>query len=106
MRDLCRKFQISSVEHITALIALYRPGPMELIPEFIKRRQGEVTITVKGKVDQGKAQVSEVEVTTGGQATRYDSLDKVPAEHRERARKLADMASGGRGVRPKAKQVF
>lgn len=44
MRDLCRKFQISSVEHITALIALYRPGPMELIPEFIKRRHGEVQI--------------------------------------------------------------
>ena len=32
MRDLCRKFQISSLEHITALIALYRPGPMDLIP--------------------------------------------------------------------------
>jgi DNA polymerase-3 subunit alpha len=44
MRDLCRKFQISSVEHITALIALYRPGPMDLIPEFIKRRHGEVQI--------------------------------------------------------------
>ncbi len=44
MRDLCRKFQISSVEHITALIALYRPGPMELIPEFIARRHGEVKI--------------------------------------------------------------
>ncbi len=44
MRDLCRKFQISSVEHITALVALYRPGPMELIPEFIKRRQGEIEI--------------------------------------------------------------
>src|SRR3989475_2959240 len=44
MRDLCRKFQIGSVEHITALIALYRPGPMELIPEFIKRRHGEVKI--------------------------------------------------------------
>ncbi|HTL17617.1 MAG TPA: DNA polymerase III subunit alpha, partial [Patescibacteria group bacterium] len=44
MRDLCRKFQISSVEHITALIALYRPGPMDLIPEFIARRQGEVKI--------------------------------------------------------------
>ena len=26
------------------LIALYRPGPMELIPEFIKRRHGEVKI--------------------------------------------------------------
>src|SRR5450432_361416 len=44
MRDLCRKFQISSIEHITALIALYRPGPMELIPEFIKRRHGEIEI--------------------------------------------------------------
>jgi DNA polymerase-3 subunit alpha len=44
MRDLCRKFQISSIEHITALIALYRPGPMELIPEFIGRRHGDVRI--------------------------------------------------------------
>ena len=44
MRDLCRKFQINSIEHITALIALYRPGPMELIPEFIRRRHGEIRI--------------------------------------------------------------
>ena len=45
MRDLCRKFQIKSIEHITALIALYRPGPMDLIPDFIRRRHGEVQIT-------------------------------------------------------------
>ncbi len=44
MRDLCKKFQISSVEHITALVALYRPGPMDLIPDFIKRRHGEIAI--------------------------------------------------------------
>ncbi len=44
MRDLCRKFQIASVEHITALVSLYRPGPMDLIPDFIKRRHGEVPI--------------------------------------------------------------
>jgi DNA polymerase-3 subunit alpha len=44
MRDLCRKFQISSIEHITALVALYRPGPMELIPDFIRRRHGEMEI--------------------------------------------------------------
>ncbi|HKQ38853.1 MAG TPA: DNA polymerase III subunit alpha [Verrucomicrobiae bacterium] len=44
MRDLCRKFQISSVEHITALVALYRPGPMDLIPDFIQRRHGTVKI--------------------------------------------------------------
>jgi len=44
MRDLCRKFKMSSIEHITALIALYRPGPMDLIPDFIKRRHGEVPV--------------------------------------------------------------
>ena len=44
MRDLCRKFQIGSIEHITALIALYRPGPMDLIPEFLRRRHGEMRI--------------------------------------------------------------
>src|SRR6185503_11543799 len=44
MRDLCKKFKISSVEHITALVALYRPGPMDLIPDFIKRRHNEVPV--------------------------------------------------------------
>src|SRR5207244_6954642 len=44
MRDLFRKFQISSIEHMTALVALYPAGPMDLIPEFIKRRHGEVKI--------------------------------------------------------------
>ncbi|MBT5706792.1 MAG: DNA polymerase III subunit alpha [Verrucomicrobia bacterium] len=44
MRDLCRRFQLSSIEHITALVSLYRPGPMDLIPDFIRRRHGEVEI--------------------------------------------------------------
>ena len=44
MRDLCRKFQIQTVEHITALISLYRPGPMDLIPDFIERRHGRAPI--------------------------------------------------------------
>ena len=44
MRELCRKFQLSSIEHITALIALYRPGPMDLIPEFLRRRHGQVRV--------------------------------------------------------------
>ena len=44
MRDLCRKFKLGSIEHITALVALYRPGPMDLIPDFIRRRHGEEEI--------------------------------------------------------------
>src|SRR5204862_4196681 len=34
----------SSLDHIIALIALYRPGPMELIPDFIERRHGRKKI--------------------------------------------------------------
>jgi DNA polymerase-3 subunit alpha len=35
MRSLCRKFEISSIEEISALSALYRPGPMEWIPAYV-----------------------------------------------------------------------
>src|SRR5437899_12154062 len=28
-------------EDIIALVALYRPGPMELIPEFVERKNGK-----------------------------------------------------------------
>ncbi len=45
MRELCRRFQLSSIEHITALVALYRPGPMELIDNFVQRRHGHINIT-------------------------------------------------------------
>lgn len=44
MRDLCRRFQIKSIEHITALVALYRPGPMDLLDDFIERRHGRAKI--------------------------------------------------------------
>ncbi len=42
MRRTCLNFNIESIDDIIALIALYRPGPMELIPEYIKRKKGEV----------------------------------------------------------------
>lgn len=44
MSDLCRRFDIHSVDDIIALIALYRPGPMDLIPDYIKRKRGQVEI--------------------------------------------------------------
>lgn len=38
MRDLCKKFGVNRIENIIALIALYRPGPMQFIPEFVSRK--------------------------------------------------------------------
>jgi DNA polymerase-3 subunit alpha len=40
MRDLCRRTQPEQLEHIIALIALYRPGPMDLIPRYVARKNG------------------------------------------------------------------
>jgi DNA polymerase-3 subunit alpha len=44
MRDLCRQIGIESIDNINALIALYRPGPMEMIPSYVDRKHGKVKI--------------------------------------------------------------
>ena len=41
MMNLCRQFHVDRIEDIIALIALYRPGPMDLIPDFIDRKTGK-----------------------------------------------------------------
>jgi DNA polymerase-3 subunit alpha len=41
MRDLVKRAKPDRFEDIIALVALYRPGPMELIPEFIERKHGK-----------------------------------------------------------------
>lgn len=45
MRDLLRKLKPQKFEEIVALIALYRPGPMQYIPEYIDRRHGRVSVS-------------------------------------------------------------
>jgi len=44
MQDLCKEFGIHSINDIIAIIAMYRPGIMEFIPEFIARKKGEILI--------------------------------------------------------------
>ena len=44
MRKLCRKFRVDSIEDIIALIALYRPGPIQFIGDFINRKTGKVKV--------------------------------------------------------------
>ncbi|MBG30406.1 MAG: DNA polymerase III subunit alpha [Opitutae bacterium] len=39
MRRLCRQMTITNVDEIIALIALYRPGPMEWIPDYLKGKE-------------------------------------------------------------------
>ncbi|MEI6351025.1 MAG: DNA polymerase III subunit alpha [Verrucomicrobiota bacterium] len=40
MVNVCRQFDLKDIEDINAILALYRPGPMDLIPDYIKRKKG------------------------------------------------------------------
>ena len=45
MKRYLRDLKASSFEDIIAMVALYRPGPMQFIDSFIKRKHGEEPIT-------------------------------------------------------------
>ena len=45
MQNLCRQISLSTVDEIVALIALYRPGPMEWIPDYVKGKKDPSTVT-------------------------------------------------------------
>jgi DNA polymerase-3 subunit alpha len=40
MRDVLRRYKPDTVEELTALNALYRPGPMDMIDDFVERKWG------------------------------------------------------------------
>ena len=41
MKDMLKQARPDCFEDIIALVALYRPGPMDLIPDFVRRKHGE-----------------------------------------------------------------
>ncbi|PYQ12728.1 MAG: DNA polymerase III subunit alpha [Acidobacteria bacterium] len=45
MRDILRRFRPDQLEHLTALNALYRPGPMQMIDDVIRRRHGQTKVS-------------------------------------------------------------
>ena len=45
MKDILIAMKPDCIEDVIALIALYRPGPMNMVPEFIARKQGRTEIS-------------------------------------------------------------
>jgi DNA polymerase-3 subunit alpha len=45
MREALRGLRPERLEDVIAMVSLYRPGPMDLIPDFINRKQGRAKIT-------------------------------------------------------------
>ena len=49
MTGVCVNMKASSIEDITAIVALYRPGPMDSIPKFIESKLNPRKVTYKCK---------------------------------------------------------
>jgi len=46
MRDILRRLRPSNLEEVSDLISLYRPGPMESIPEYVECKAGRKPVDV------------------------------------------------------------
>ena len=46
MRDILRQLRPNSLEEVTALISLYRPGPMDSIPAYVDTKAGRKPLNV------------------------------------------------------------
>lgn len=44
IRNVLRKLKPTTFEDVIAVLALYRPGPMDNIPTFVKRKHGQETV--------------------------------------------------------------
>jgi DNA polymerase-3 subunit alpha len=45
MQNLCRQIGLSTIDEIVALIALYRPGPMDWIPDYVRGKKDPSTVS-------------------------------------------------------------
>jgi membrane-associated protease RseP (regulator of RpoE activity) len=58
------------------------------------QEQNGVKLTVSGKMENDKANVTEIEVHDGKEAKQYKSIDDVPEAHRDAVRNLIQMSEG------------
>jgi hypothetical protein len=61
----------------------------------VQHREGTLFITLTGKVEDGKAKISTIQIQDGAPPDRYESVDKVPERHRDKVKKLIDLTAKG-----------
>ena len=61
----------------------------------MRSQEGGLIITLTGKVENGKAQVSQIGVQDGGESNTYPSVDKAPEKYREKIKNLIEMSEKG-----------
>jgi DNA polymerase-3 subunit alpha len=74
MRDLLRKMKPNHINDLVALVALYRPGPMDSIPTYIARKNG------KEKVEYLHPTMEPILKETYGVMTYQDDVMRIARE--------------------------
>jgi len=113
MKDILVNMKPDCIQDVIALIALYRPGPMGMVPEFINRKQGKTKISyeiphLKPILEETygvilyQEQVMQIAVTVGGYTmSEADTLRKVMSKkkasdmEKERPKFLAGASRNG-----------
>jgi hypothetical protein len=58
-----------------------------------RQQEGSLVLTVVGTVKDGKPAVSTISVREGNEEKKYDTLDKVPAEYRDKVARLIELSA-------------
>jgi hypothetical protein len=57
----------------------------------VRHQEGNVIITLIGKVADGKSNINQIRVQEGFQSEQYESVDKVPEKHRNKVKNLIEL---------------
>jgi beta-lactamase regulating signal transducer with metallopeptidase domain/exonuclease VII small subunit len=60
-----------------------------------RHQEGSLIITVTGTAAGGKAKVGEIHIQDGNQTAKYESVERVPAQYRDRVNDLIKMSARG-----------
>jgi membrane-associated protease RseP (regulator of RpoE activity) len=60
-----------------------------------RHQEGSLVITVTGTVADGKSKVGEIHVQDGTTTNKYEGLDKVPDQYRDKVKNLIEMSEKG-----------
>jgi hypothetical protein len=60
-----------------------------------RHQEGSLIITVTGKVVDGKAKTGEIQIQDGNSTNKYESVEKVPEQYRDKVKNLVEMSEKG-----------
>ena len=123
MREWMRKLQPTSINDLIAMNALYRPGPMDLIPNYIDRKHGREVVSYPHPILEGileptygipiyQEQVMQMAQEMGGYSLGQADLlrramGKKKQSEMDKQRKIFVAGAGERNVEEKkANEVF